>query len=199
MSEFSQQLVIHPWRLRATCAWLPAFRDGLILSLKEVILDNQTALGPLFASRCYAMGFFQADPQTGQSLLSWSPGVWCYCLPCSIRSGTWPPPFHGPVAKAAPSLHIPDQSFLLNEYQVKQSSIKSSRAGHNWKAFTHRSFEACLWNELHFLEPLLTFFFFFLEWKFRSPFPTTLGLGDFYCDMLCFCRCHCMNTLSLIH
>lgn len=38
------------------------------------------------------MGFFQTDPQTGQSLVSWSPGLWSWDLLCFFLSESSTPP-----------------------------------------------------------------------------------------------------------
>lgn len=51
-------------------------------------------LGALFSPRQYPTESLQADPWTGQSLPSWSPGLWSSCLPCSLLSGSWTPPPH---------------------------------------------------------------------------------------------------------
>lgn len=42
--SFSQELSVHPHRPPATFAWLSAYQDGLFLSFKEVIIENQTVV-----------------------------------------------------------------------------------------------------------------------------------------------------------
>lgn len=133
----SVTLIIHGGFLPPALDFL-LFRNGLILSLEAMIRESHPTLGHLFASEWYPIRFFQADPLTGQSWFSQSPGLWSCCLPCSIFSGTCFLPFHRPAAKAAPSLHVSDQFFLMK--------IRSSRAGHNWIILRNRGFKPCLWN-----------------------------------------------------
>jgi len=62
----------------------------------------------VFSPGSYPVGFFQA----GQSLLSWSPGLWFRYLLCVFLSESWSPVMVI-AAKAASDLHIPDQSCIV--------------------------------------------------------------------------------------
>lgn len=89
MFAFCQELLIHACRPSTIFAWFLAHWDALVLSLEEVILGYQPALLILFSPRLSLTELFQAGLWTGQSLLSWSPGLWSwpshpwqFCLIC---------------------------------------------------------------------------------------------------------------------
>lgn len=60
---------------------------------------SASSAGPLFCPG--PMGFFQAEPWTGQSLLSWHLGLWSCLIPCSCLSGLWTLSGGCPVTPAA--------------------------------------------------------------------------------------------------
>lgn len=121
----------------ATCSSVPAFCHlGLIsCSLGWTILELEGGdiwkeeVIPL-VSRTISHGFLQEDPCTGQSLLPWSPELWFYCLPCSLRSRSWTPPSHGLCSQCLPLKHLHSSKDLFCLYHIQQStspiSISSS-------------------------------------------------------------------------
>lgn len=86
--------LVHPCWPAATFAWLPAWPDGPLMSLQEVILENQRALLDIcFLHNCLSWDSSNQVPWTGQNLFSWSPEICCAMVLKSIWHATKELPF----------------------------------------------------------------------------------------------------------
>lgn len=85
---FCHNFLVHPHRLLANIASLPAYETGPLPSLKVEILENQPALlDPSSLQGHILMVLFQKDPSTCKSLFSWSSVVillFALLKPCKI-------------------------------------------------------------------------------------------------------------------
>ena len=113
MFEFFQEKLVHPSRLPGIFSQLLACWGALL----EVGGGDPwiliSFLGSVFPPGPFPMRLFQADTWRVQSLLSWSPELWSFFLPCFIPSWSWTPLSHGHCRQDC--LHIPSDPFLFCE------------------------------------------------------------------------------------
>ena len=84
---------------------------------------NQLSCSPLL-SKIVFLEILPDRSLKSLSLLSWTPGLWSFCLPCSLLLGSWTPRFHG-----ASRLCLTFTSLISSAFLV---TINSSRSSLSW-------------------------------------------------------------------